>query len=82
MELAADGGSDRPEREPDQPRHLRPAGPHSVGGGQGSGDASKVVEALRSSAAEELTIAERLASKARQAFALSYTQKLWMRVKR
>jgi hypothetical protein len=78
MEFATDG---EPDREPDrsghrydQPRHLRPAGPEgtamTIQGGHGPGDAGKLIDALRSSADQELTIAERLASKARQAFAL------------
>lgn len=42
----------------------------TTGSGGGPSDAAKIVDALRSSADQELTIAERLASKARQAFAL------------
>lgn len=43
--------------------HRRPAG-------EGPIDAARIVDALKSCAEQELTIAERLASKARQAFAL------------
>jgi hypothetical protein len=75
MELAKDGepgGS--PERVPDHQRHLRPADQSetdlTAGGGDGHGGAETIVDALKSSAEQELTIAERIASKARQAFAL------------
>jgi hypothetical protein len=64
-----------PEGSGERPRHLQPAPASSVetGGGSGGGasGADKLVDALRASADQELTIAERLASKARQAFALA-----------
>jgi hypothetical protein len=63
-----------PGNEPKQPRHLQPAPPGmqpvALGGGSGPGDAGKIVDALKSSADQELVIAERLTGKARQAFAL------------
>jgi hypothetical protein len=60
--------------DPKPSRHLQPA-PREMraavaGGGSGSRDAGKVVDALRASAEQEFAIAERLAGKARQAFAL------------
>jgi hypothetical protein len=72
MELATNGEPGRSESRPEQSRHLSEARQESTlaGGGNGPGDAGKIVDALRSSAEQELTIAERLASKARQAFAL------------
>jgi hypothetical protein len=72
-ELAADGDPGRHKNAPDAPLRLRSAEQENVqlaGGGSGPGDAGKIVDALKSSADQELTIAERLASKARQAFAL------------
>jgi hypothetical protein len=73
MQLAAGGDPGRSESQGDVPRHLRPAEQENeqlASGGGGPGDAGKIIDALRSSAEQELTIAERLASKARQAFAL------------
>jgi len=75
MELANDGDPEgQPEWVSDQPRHLRPADKSeadpTAGGGDGHGDAVTIVDALKSSADQELTIAERIASKSRQAFAL------------
>jgi hypothetical protein len=77
VELAEDAEVEhRPGRgDPEHPRPLRsaPAEATPATGGRGAGgsaDAGKIVDALRSSADQELTIAERLASKARQAFAL------------
>lgn len=68
----------QPGGDPERPRRLSPA-PSDGGagepvkaaaGGSGSGGADKLVDALRSSADQELTIAERVSGKARQAFAL------------
>lgn len=77
MEPAKDGESGSlPERVPAQGRHLRPADDHDSsprptdGGGGGHEDAATIVDALKSSSEQELTIAERIATKARQAFAL------------
>lgn len=73
LAMDADMGS-HSEKGSRQARHLQPAPrePRNepAGSGLGPGDAGKVVEALKSSSDQELTIAERLASKARQAFAL------------
>lgn len=78
MQLEADMPSP-PGKDPHSPRHLAPApeaGPADAArssGGSGSGptDAGRVVDALKASADQELTIAERCGSKARQAFALA-----------
>lgn len=51
-------------------RHTPPA-PQNAGPGGGSSDAGKIVDALKASADTEFQIAERLASKARQAYALA-----------
>lgn len=73
MSFASEGPGERP-------RHLQPAGiepqppvvtPASSGSGPGSGDAGQVLDTLRASADQELTIAERISAKARQAFALA-----------
>lgn len=56
----------RQERGLDEPRLLR-----SSGSGAGPADATGIVDALKSSADQELTIAERISAKARQAFALA-----------
>lgn len=70
--MAQTGGQS--SEDPGPPRHLQPAPreppPATAGGGSGSGDAGKVVDVLRASAEQEFAIAERLAGKARQAFAL------------
>lgn len=70
-----------PSEGPPEPRRLRPAGEQDnagdpaaqEGGGSGGGpeDAARIVDALKGSAEAELTIAERLSSKARQGFALA-----------
>lgn len=59
---------ERPRRLQHAPREPAPTAPNRPGGGPT--DAAEIVNALKSSADQELTIAERLASKARQAFAL------------
>ena len=65
------------DEEGREPRHLRPAGdtsglPRPTGGEGGSPpDAARIVDALKTSADTELTIAERLSTKARQGFALA-----------
>jgi hypothetical protein len=73
MELAASREPDEPKRN-DGPRQLRPAAGHTsevpAGGGQGPVDAAKIVDVLKASADQELTIADQLSTKARQAFAL------------
>jgi hypothetical protein len=74
MKLAKDAGMEPAESAP-EPRALRSTSSGSVpavAGGTGSGPsgAGMIVDALKSSADQELTIAERLAGKARQAFAL------------
>lgn len=76
VELAEDaGGEAQGGQDPGDPPRLRPATeeppsrmPH--GGSGGPSGVAAIVDALKSSAEQELTIAERLASKARQAFAL------------
>lgn len=69
-----------PSEDPPQPRRLRPADERNPGdaatqegGGSDGGpqDAARIVDALKASADTELTIAERLSSKARQGFALA-----------
>jgi hypothetical protein len=68
-----------PGSDPERPRHLVPAregdepeAPRASGGwGSGPNDAGRIVDALKASADQELTIAERCSSKARQAFALA-----------
>jgi len=79
VEAAGDPRLEKPSEGPSEPRRL----PLPHGGGaavpvpQAGGtsgppeDAGRVVDALKSSAEQELTIAERLSSKARQAFALA-----------
>jgi hypothetical protein len=82
MELAASDPSMESPSGGDQPPRLVPAArASSAGGGPepaeanasggGPGDAGKVVDALKASADTEFQIAERLASKARQAYALA-----------
>lgn len=68
--------SHREEEEGGPDRFLNPAPTgddpaKASGGGSGSGGADKIVDALRSSADQEMTIAERVSGKARQAFALA-----------
>jgi hypothetical protein len=69
-----------PSGDPQRPRQLRPASREedppptlSATGGAGDppGDAGRIVDALKASADQELTIAERVSGKARQAFALA-----------
>jgi hypothetical protein len=70
MEPPAGGGPSprlRPAGVPASP----PAAPEASGSGGGLNDAGKIVDALKSSADTEFQIAERLASKARQAYALA-----------
>jgi hypothetical protein len=73
---------DTPSEEGSEPRRLHPAPrkndpsnppplTRSSGSGDGPEGAGRVVDALKSSADQELTIAERISSKARQAFALA-----------
>ena len=73
-------------RRPDQPRHLRPADhdthPRQSAVAEGRGDAGKIVDALKSSAEQEMTIAERLAGKARRALRLGRAFLSWLRPSR
>lgn len=81
MGLAASESSMESPSGGDQPPRLLPAeragsevatgAPATSGPGGGPSDAGKIVEALKSSADTEFHIAERLASKARQAYALA-----------
>src|SRR2546430_1932720 len=72
MEMAGDPASSETRRLP------APAGTggdegligRASGSGSGSGGAEKIGDALKSSAEQELTIAERVSGKARQVFAL------------
>lgn len=79
MEAARD--PDTGKRSAGRPgsRALHPAQPEgdpgialkASGSGRGSDDAGRIVDALKASAEQELTIAERVSGKARQAFALA-----------
>src|SRR5215207_7639954 len=79
--MAHPHGAESPrEREQDRLRSLRPE-PDSTnapdrstttrGSGPDSGDAGKIVDALKASADQEFSIAERLSAKSRQGFALA-----------
>lgn len=72
MGSRAEGGQEEPPRLVP----ARAAGGEGVptkagGSGSGSGSAQTVIDALKSSAEEQLTMAERVSGKARQAFALA-----------
>lgn len=77
VESAGDAETEPPATKVDEPRRLRSAaepiiGPERrvAGSGSGPGDAGRIVDALKSTADQEMTIAERLCGKARQAFTL------------
>lgn len=79
MEAAGNPRSGDPSERPSEPRRLpvphgggSEAAVPTAGGSSGPPeDVGRIVDALKSSADQELTIAERLSSKARQAFALA-----------
>lgn len=64
-------GGQSPRLRPAEPPAQVPAIPRKSGSGTGPGDAGRIVDALKASADTEFQIAERLASKARQAYALA-----------
>lgn len=80
MEVAHDPQMESPSEGAPETRRLQPAQRGEAGsaytsptGGQGAppGNAASIVDALKASADQELTIAERLSGKARQTFALA-----------
>jgi hypothetical protein len=74
MELAQDPQSGHGSSDPRETPHLAATDdppPEAAGSGSGINDAGRIVDSLRSAGDQELTIAERLSSKARQAFALA-----------
>lgn len=67
----AQGAETPPEREEDSPRTLHADLSKAGGSGPDLTSAGRVVDALKSSADQEFSIAERVSAKARQAFALA-----------